>query len=113
MHEVGLMESVLELVESQVREAGASRAHVVCLRVGRLSGVVPEAMSTAFEVLRAGTVAEGGRLVIEDIPGACWCAACAAEFETEEWLCECPRCGEVSGDLRRGRELELASLEVS
>jgi hydrogenase nickel incorporation protein HypA/HybF len=113
MHEVGLMQSVLALAEEQARQAGAAHIHEVRLRIGQLSGVVPEAMETAFGVLRAGTPAAEGRLVIESIPGACWCAACRREFETSEWLCECPDCGAVSAELRRGRELELTSLEIS
>jgi hydrogenase nickel incorporation protein HypA/HybF len=113
MHELGIMQSTLEAALRQARAAGASRIHEVRLRVGRLSGVVPEALNFAFETLRAGTLAAEARLEIEAVPATLWCAGCQAEFESPEFLCDCPRCGRVSGELRRGRELEFVSMEVS
>ena len=86
---------------------------MVRLRIGRLSGVVPDALSYAFEVMRQGTMAADAELHIESIPATCWCAACEKEFEAEDLIYECPGCGELSGELRRGTEMELASLEIS
>ena len=113
MHEVGLMQSVLAMAEEQARASGATQIHEVRLRIGQLSGVVAEAMETAFDILRQGTLAAEARLAIDAVPGSCWCRGCQQEFETSDWLCECPACGVVSAELRRGRELELTSLEIS
>ena len=113
MHEVGIMQSVLAAAEREARAAGGDRVHEVRLRIGRLAGVVAESLEYAFEVLRAGTLAEEAHLAIEEVPAACWCGACSAEFEAPDLLCECPRCGALSTELRRGRELEIASLEIS
>jgi hydrogenase nickel incorporation protein HypA/HybF len=113
MHEVGIMQSVLALAEEQARGAGAVQIHEVRLRIGRLAGVVTEALQTAFEVLRPGTLAAEASLAIDEVAAACWCGGCQAEFAAEEWIEACPRCGAVSVQLRRGRELELASLEIS
>ena len=99
----------LETAESK----GASRVHALRLRVGTMSGVVPDAMQFAFDLVCQGTMAEGATLVIESVPAACWCGACQAEFECEDFLNECPRCHAMSGELRRGRELDLASVEMS
>jgi hydrogenase nickel incorporation protein HypA/HybF len=107
------MQSILALAEQTARAEGASCIHKVRLRIGRLSGVVPEALEGAFEVLREGTLASRGQLVIEETPAAGWCAPCKQEFETPELIWECPRCGTPSSEIRRGRELELASLEIS
>jgi len=113
MHEVGIMQSVLALAEKQARSEGALHIHEVRLRIGRLAGVVSESLEYAFEVLREGTLAVGARLIIEEVAAKCWCSACEREFEAEDWLCACPECGAMSGELRSGRELELASLEIS
>jgi hydrogenase nickel incorporation protein HypA/HybF len=113
MHEFSLMQSALETAAQQTRAAGAAQIHRMKLRVGKLSGVVPEALSSAFAALKNETVATGATLEIEEVPAVCWCAGCVAEFETADWKYECPRCHEISGELRRGRELELASLEIS
>jgi hydrogenase nickel incorporation protein HypA/HybF len=112
MHEVGIMQSVLDLAEREARAAGSAGIREIRLRVGRLTGVVPESLEFAFSILREGTLAEGGRLIVDYLPGAFWCSRCEAEFETEGFGCGCPGCGEFSLDMRRGMEMELVSLEV-
>lgn len=112
MHEVGIMQSVLEIAEQQARTAGAARILEIRLRVGRLTGVVPEALDFAFTTLRDGTMAGGATLAVEYVPGAGWCTSCACEFEAEGLFAECPRCGQPSLAIRRGRELDVVSLEV-
>jgi hydrogenase nickel incorporation protein HypA/HybF len=113
MHEFALMQSTLDCALKQAAAAGAGEIHELRLRVGRLSGVVPEALSFAFEALRPGTLAAGARLEIESVTAAMWCEACQREFESPEFLCECPGCGTISRQLRRGREMELVSMEIS
>ena len=113
MHEVSIMEEAVRLAVDTAKAKGAGRVSRLRLRVGTLSGVVPEAMHFAFDVVCRGTIAEGAKLEIESVPAACWCAGCQAEFECADWLNECPHCHDVSGDLRRGRELEIASVEMS
>ncbi len=107
------MQSTLALAEQQARAVGAARIHQLRLRVGQLSGVVPEALQFAFETLRRDTLAAEARLVVESVPAACWCAACQREFDAPDLINDCPECHQPSNELRRGRELALASLEVS
>jgi len=95
------------------KAADASRILKLRLRIGSLSGVVPEAMRFAFDVVSHETMAEGASLEIEAVPAACWCAECRAEFECADFFNECPRCHNASGELRRGREMEIADVEIS
>ena len=95
------------------QSSGASRVHGLRLQVGTMSGVVPDALRFAFDLVCQGTIAEGATLEIESVPAACWCGTCQAEFECEDFVNECPRCQALSGELRRGRELALASVEMS
>ena len=112
MHELSIMQSALSLALDQARQAGASRVHTIRLRIGALSGVVPDALEFAFEALAPGTAAEGAKLAIEAVPARFWCAPCAREFQSDDLLAECPGCHTPSGELRAGREMELASLEI-
>lgn len=107
------MAEALRLAEQAARAAGAGRIHGLRLRVGRLSGAAPEAMQFAWDVVRRGTLAAEAWLDIEIVPAVGWCAACQAEFACADYLAECPRCRNVSGELRRGRELEIAAVELS
>jgi hydrogenase nickel incorporation protein HypA/HybF len=112
MHEVSIMAEAVRLAVESAQAAGARRITGMRLRVGRLSGAVPEAMKFAWDVVRQDTLAAEATLTIESVAAAGWCATCQAEFECKDFMSECPRCHELSGDLRRGRELEIAAVEL-
>lgn len=112
MHELSIMDSALDLALDQAHKAGAIRVQSIHLRIGTLSGVAPEALQFAFEALTRGTLADGAALDIEPVAARFWCHACAREFQADDLLAECPECHQPSGDLRAGREMELASMEI-
>ena len=112
MHELSIMQSALSQALEEAKRAGASRVEEIRLRIGVLSGVVPDALQFAFETLSEGTPAQNAALTIESVPARFWCAACEQEFEADRFFAECPGCGKPSSELRSGRELELASMEV-
>ncbi|MCX8109425.1 MAG: hydrogenase maturation nickel metallochaperone HypA [Verrucomicrobiae bacterium] len=113
MHEVGLMQEAVRMAIEYAAANSATKIHRLRLRVGAMSGVVPEALRFAFDVVCRGTAAEGAVLEIESVPAVCWCRQCQSEFECDSFLNECPRCHQMSTELRRGTELDLASVEVS
>lgn len=113
MHEAGLMQSVLEMAFAKTREADATHINQLRLRVGDLSGVVPDALQFAFDAASPGTIAQGAELVLERVPAECWCDRCGLNFCPEDIIYACPECGEISTQIETGRELELVSLEVS
>lgn len=112
MHEVSIMAEAVRLAAESAQAAGASRITGLRLRVGTLSGAVPEAMHFSWDVVRRDTIASDAWLEIETVPAAGWCRKCGAEFECNSFFNECPRCHEPSDELRRGRELEIASIEL-
>jgi hydrogenase nickel incorporation protein HypA/HybF len=112
MHELSIMESALKMALQQAREAQASRVHVIRLRIGEMSGVVPDALQFAFEALAPGTMAEGATLAIDHVPARFWCKTCSHEFVPLDHFPECPDCHGASLEMRAGRELEIASLEI-
>ncbi len=112
MHELSIMQSALSVALESARQAGATRVHSIRLRIGALSGVVPDALEFAFEALTPGTAAEHAKLAVEHVPARFWCATCTREFEAEDMLAECPECHTLSAELRAGREMEVASLEI-
>jgi hydrogenase nickel incorporation protein HypA/HybF len=107
------MQDALELALGEARRQGANHIHRLTLRVGRLAGVEPEALAFAFDVVAAGTPAEGADFVIEDVTAVCFCTCCRQEFEPTDFIFCCPGCGTLSSTVRQGGELELASVEVS
>jgi hydrogenase nickel incorporation protein HypA/HybF len=113
MHEVGIMQSALDIALEWAQRQGAARIHRLGLRVGALSGVVPDALEFAFEVLKQDTPAATARLEVETIPLRAYCPDCEREFTAEAFWVVCPDCDRMDTEIRQGRELEVAYVELS
>jgi hydrogenase nickel incorporation protein HypA/HybF len=114
MHEVGIMESALDAVRREARTQRACRVERIVLRVGAISGVEPESLRFAFDALARDTIAADARLDIECVPARVHCRACARDFTARRgYLFRCPLCGDLSGEIRAGRELELSRIEFT
>jgi hydrogenase nickel incorporation protein HypA/HybF len=105
VHELSIAQAVVRTVLSAVGDAEVEAVHVT---VGALSGVVPSALEFAWDVATAGTSLAGGVLEVTAVPTTIWCERCAAVVQPELGFA-CPACGDLSGDLRSGRELEVTS----
>lgn len=106
------MESALESVQRVATSHGATRVSRIVLRIGSLSGVDHEALRFAYEALAPHSFAAGAELEILAVEARAYCPTCCAEFgATAGHIFTCPTCGQLSGDLRSGRELGIARLE--
>ncbi len=105
----------MALVDMASEEAERRGARVVAahVKMGVLSGVVKEALMSAYEMASEGTPLEGTSLVIDEIPAVIHCSVCQQDRPTRphEWF-SCDVCGTPATDLLHGRELELAALEL-
>ncbi|MDR1833745.1 MAG: hydrogenase maturation nickel metallochaperone HypA [Propionibacteriaceae bacterium] len=112
MHELGLLRGVVKAAVAAVAgKPGAIAA--VGLRVGTLSGAVPQALEGAWPLAIAGTRLESARLEIEPVPAAVYCPACQAEQPIDEFFAlACPVCAAPTGALARGREFQLAYVDL-
>lgn len=113
MHELSIAVSLVELAEQSAREGGAVAIISVRVRVGALSGVVVEALESAYPFASEGTMCDGAALEIEYVPARVRCRACGHEDEAEgvgPFLCE--TCGEPGPEVLAGHELELATMEI-
>lgn len=113
MHEVSIMAQTLEIALENAYNQSAKKIHRLKMRIGAMSGVVPEALTFAFDVVTEGTIAEGAKLEIEIVPVICYCLHCQIEFQPLDLFYECPQCLSLSNKIIAGREIELTSLEVS
>lgn len=108
MHELAIAESLVEAVQART---GGQTVRSVRLQVGRLSGVVPEALMFAFELAVRGTPLEGARLVIDEPAGRLHCRTCQVDQGTDDLILLCT-CGSADVEVTAGRELALLSVEV-
>ncbi len=114
MHELSIALSILEMAEEEAGRYGGERVEAVHLRLGRLSGVVREALVSSYDLACEQSTLAGSRLVIEDVPVAIHCLVCRTDIETESPSSfSCPTCGTPSADVVRGREIEVVALELA
>ncbi len=111
MHELSIALAILDLAAEEAERRGG-RVVAVHLRLGPLSGVVKEALLSAYDLAREGTPCATAALVVEDVPLTAWCPSCAAERRPPYPELCCPECGTPTPDVRSGRELEVFALEI-
>ena len=112
MHEMSLAEGIVQLIEETAAAQGFSRARTVIVEIGRLSSVEPEALAFCFGAVTRGTLAEGARLDIVDVPGTGLCLSCDKEIEVAALYDPCPRCGDYRVRVTGGTEMRVKELEV-
>ncbi len=112
MHELSIAISLVEQLEQAARRERASRITSVRLALGALSGVERGPLEFCFPMAAAGTLAEGARLEIEEVPITVRCRSCGAETRVGELQLACPRCGAPGVEVTGGRELTVRSMEV-
>ncbi|MEE1940197.1 hydrogenase maturation nickel metallochaperone HypA [Streptomyces sp. TRM 70361] len=113
MHELSIAAAVAESAQDAARRHGAASVESVRVRVGELSGVVPDALRFSFEVVTEGTALAGAALVVEEVPARARCGDCAGQFAPGTpprlW---CPGCRGAAVELVAGRELEIADVTL-
>ncbi|MFO0889456.1 MAG: hydrogenase maturation nickel metallochaperone HypA [Isosphaeraceae bacterium] len=120
MHELSIAENLVSTVVAAVRananttESSALEVREVRVRLGRLAGVEKDSLLFCYDMVTADTSLAGSRLIIEDTAVVIFCARCQSEVELpgiQSFLC--PRCGQPGSEIRQGRELELATIELA
>jgi hydrogenase nickel incorporation protein HypA/HybF len=112
MHELSIVATLFETLEEKAREHRARKITRVRLKVGRLAGVVPEFLTTAFDAYKEGTIAAGAELEIEESPVTVRCRKCEVETAKNDFIFACPACGSTDIELTVGLELLLDSIEL-
>jgi hydrogenase nickel incorporation protein HypA/HybF len=112
MHELSIALSIID-VAAEEAERRNGRVVAVHLKLGPLSGVVKEALVSAYGLAREHTPLEHSELIVEEVPIVAHCASCAAErtLASMQELC-CPVCGAPATEIVSGRELEVVALEI-
>ena len=101
MHELSIAQSILDTVLEERRTRGLDRIDSITVRVGALSGVLPDALQFSFEAIR-----------IDTLPIRVSCRQCNTETAVENFLFVCPVCDSVHVDVVSGYELEVTSIVV-
>lgn len=112
MHEMSLMESVMDVVDDSARKQGFSRVTRLVLEIGVLSSVDEQSLRFAFDAIKDGSLAKGGALDIIRVPGQAFCMECGKTVAISARYDECPLCGGGRLQVTGGEEMRIKELEV-
>lgn len=112
MHEFAICDALIRQSEEHARTRSAAAIARIVVRIGPLSGVEPELLRQAFEVVRTGTLAAEATLELGVTGVKVRCRSCKAESEVEPQKLVCASCGDWRTTVIEGDELLLASLEL-
>jgi hydrogenase nickel incorporation protein HypA/HybF len=112
MHELSLIANLFEIMEEKAAEKNARKITHVVLQVGKLSGVVPELLITAFDMYKKDTIASEGKLEIKEVPLKILCRDCKTEVVKDDFVFICAKCGSSNLKTLSGMELYLEKMEL-
>ena len=112
MHELSIVASLFETLEEKAKDNRAKKIISVRLKVGALSGVVPELLKTAFDIYKKDTLADEAELVIEEVPLKVKCLKCDAEITKDDFVFICEDCASSELKTLAGTELLLEKIEL-
>ena len=69
MHELSIAEELLDIIIHRARDEHIGSVNTINLRIGRYSGILPDCLTFAFEMLSKDTVAEEARVFVEETEG--------------------------------------------
>jgi hydrogenase nickel insertion protein HypA len=111
MHELSVVTYLLETVQEEARQHGASRVLEINLVVGERASIMDESLFFYFDMLTPGTLAEGARLTARRIPSEFNCLECGKSYLAEADL-SCPHCGGMGRISEKGSEFYIDSIEI-
>ncbi len=112
MHEYSIVTSLLDLCEENAKKESAEKITKVEVKIGKLSGVEPDLLQTAFDTFKEKTICEEAEFVmhIQDI--VIYCNVCKKEFILKENEFSCPVCKGYDIETIDGEDMYLMRLEM-
>lgn len=112
MHEMSIVESLLETMRETLTACPHGQVRAVRVRVGALRRVEPLILQFCYEAAVRDTPMAGSRLEIQPVEAGAKCESCGLEFPVEQHWFECPRCHSCRARLMTGDELDLVDIEL-
>jgi len=114
MHEMSLVQGLLEQLKSLAQENNATRIVKVTMEIGPLCGVVVDSFTFGFEILSSQEpMFKDAELVIEVPEVTYTCTSCSMQQVTAgERPDQCSRCGEFLLTASGGDDLLLKQVEM-
>lgn len=112
MHEISLMQDVMDTLRESAIQHGINRITVVKLVIGKMTMVLPDSLFFAFEALKQDQLFSDARLLIDEREAVCGCQQCNNETPLLNFQnFTCPVCGSSQIEIISGTELHIEYFE--
>ena len=112
MHELGLTQSLIDLVQREAEKQGFRKTLEIRMKLGEYSDVIPDCIEEFFPLVATGTAAENARLVMNTVKAEFECRDCGFRGTLEKHEACCPTCGSMEIRMTAGREFYVENLIV-
>ena len=112
MHELSIVTGIIRIVEEAARRHGAVKVESIELEIGEMAGIDRHAFDFAWRQAVKGTLLEGARRMIREIPAKARCLECGHDFSVKQSFDACPRCGSYFKDIYQGKEMRVKAIEI-
>lgn len=113
MHELGVVFQIIDQVESVAKENDVQKIHSVTLRLGEVSTVIPDYLTSCWNWARKKhDLLLDAELLIERIPAVTFCENCRKTYDTMSHGKTCPHCGSSDTYLVQGNEFLIKEIEA-
>jgi len=112
MHELSIAESIIDIVNENTKQHPDKKVNKITLDIGVLSGVIPEALTFAFEELLKHSPYKNAMIEMNHIKAKAVCHQCKFIFEPNDIFTPCPACHSSDIELIEGKELNVRSIII-
>lgn len=114
MHEISLVQGLLQQLEELAADHQAGKILSVTMEIGPLSGIVVDSFRFGFDILSAESkLVKGAKLITLTPPARYACTRCSQVVETADGRPDsCPACGELLLLPEGGDDLILLQVEM-
>jgi hydrogenase nickel incorporation protein HypA/HybF len=111
MHEIRIAKELSDIVLEVAGREKLEKVTRVNISFGQLIQIVPDIFDFAFREAVRGTLAMDAPVDIEILPLKMKCKICNDEFNLNDNMFSCKRCGSTELDIIQGKELFIKSIE--
>ena len=112
MHEMSIALNIIDIAGEYAANANVSAVREIELEIGALAGIELEALTSALDTAKKGTILNDARTTIIPKKGVAKCLECNTEYEMDDFISCCPNCNKFNIEIISGKEMRVKSLIV-
>jgi len=109
---MSVAQNIIEIVRDHVSQDEEKKVIKIRLKVGELSGIVPDSLLFCFDILKNGSALKNVSVEIERVPITALCRSCNKTSRLEYGVFFCLNCHGSDIELLTGKELNIVDIEL-